>query len=174
MAIQEQPRAVLVTGTIGSGKTAVATEIGEILEEEGITCAIVDLDWLGWVHLGRDPIDELIASNLAAIVPNYHAAGVRHYVFARSIGRPEQVGALRGVLDGASLVVVRLTGSKDTIFGRLRKRDEGRILQEHLAQAVQFESEQAQTQVADFDVSTDGRSLRDVATDVLSRLGWVD
>jgi adenylylsulfate kinase len=169
----DQVRAVLITGTIGSGKTAVATDIGEILEERGIPCAIVDLDWLGWVHLGRGPIDELIASNFAAMVPNYRAAGVRHYVLARSIGSPEQIGALGGVLDGAPLVVVRLTASKETLFGRLRKRDEGRILQEHLGQAVQFESEQAQAQLADFDVSTDARSVREVATEVVSRLGWI-
>jgi adenylylsulfate kinase len=174
MTTPEEPRAVLVTGTIGSGKTAVATEMGEILEESGIPCAIVDLDWLGWVHLGRHPIDELIASNLAAMVPNYHAAGVRHYVLARSIGSAEQVAALRGGLDGATpLVVVRLTANKETILGRLRNRDEGRTLQEHVAQAVQFESEQAHAQLADFDVSTDSRSVREVATEVLSWLGWI-
>jgi len=169
-----QVRAVLITGTIGSGKTAVATEMGEILEERGMPCAIVDLDWLGWVHLGRHPIDQLIASNLAAVVTNYLAAGVRHYVLARSIRSHEQVCALGGALDGAPLVIVRLTASKETIFGRLRERDEGRILQEHLAQAVQVESEQAQAQLADFDVATDSRSVREVATEVLLRIGWID
>jgi hypothetical protein len=52
MTEHERVRALLLTGTVGSGKTAVATEMGLLLEERELPSAIVDLDWLGWVHLG--------------------------------------------------------------------------------------------------------------------------
>jgi Ni2+-binding GTPase involved in maturation of urease and hydrogenase len=43
-------RAILLTGTVGSGKTSVAIEIGELLERGGASYALVDLDWLAWLR----------------------------------------------------------------------------------------------------------------------------
>ena len=176
MEIAHHPRAVLVIGTIGAGKTVVAIEMGEILEESGIRSAILDLDWLGWVHRGPGQhvaVDDLIASNLGAIVPNFGAVGIHHYVLARSIRSVEQVAGLKDAFDGASLVVARLTASKETISNRLRNRDEGEVLKEHLVQAEHFAAEQAQADLADFDISNESGSVREVATEILLRLGWI-
>ena len=89
MIEEERVRALLLTGTIGSGKTAAAAEIGLLLEAEQLPSAIVDLDWLGWVHLGAsfEGVEELIARNLAAIWPNLRSAGVGHLVLVRAIHR---------------------------------------------------------------------------------------
>lgn len=177
MENKDRVRAVLITGTICSGKTAVATEMGEILRESAIPNAVVDLDWLGWVHLGPEqeqPIDGLIAVNLAAILPNYRSAGVLFYLFARSIRTMEQVAALQRALGEPRLVVVRLTASHETIFARLSARDEGEVLEEHLTQAVEFATDQAEAGLADIEVSNDARPIRDVAAEVLVRLGWLD
>ncbi len=169
--------AVVITGTIGSGKTSVATAIGEMLGKKGIATAVVDLDWLGWVHLApvRAPTpDVLIVTNLAAIVPNFIDAGVRHFVLARSLTNDRQVDSLRAALPDANLIVVRLTASMQTVSARLRARDEGEILEEHLAQAQEFSVAQERGLVADIRVTTDSRSVGEVAADVLERLGWTE
>lgn len=151
--------------------------MGEILWENARPSAVVDLDWLGWVHLhpeGKQSIDELIAANLAAILPNYRCAGVLFHVLARSIRSTEQVAALQRALGEPRLVVVRLTASNETIFARLSARDEGEILEEHLAQAEEFATDQAEDGFADIEVSNDTAPIREVAAEVLLRLGWLD
>jgi Ni2+-binding GTPase involved in maturation of urease and hydrogenase len=39
-------RSLLITGTVGAGKTSVLLEIGELLALADDSYAIVDLDWL--------------------------------------------------------------------------------------------------------------------------------
>lgn len=39
-------QAVLINGTVGSGKTTVAEALAERLESERIPGAVIDLDWL--------------------------------------------------------------------------------------------------------------------------------
>ena len=41
-------RALLVTGSVGAGKTAVLLALGELLAERDEPYALVDLDWLCW------------------------------------------------------------------------------------------------------------------------------
>src|SRR4029077_7875396 len=63
-------RAILLTGTVGSGKTAVAIEIGERLDQAGHAYALVDLDWLGWVRpspTSRRSQRSILAENLRLI-----------------------------------------------------------------------------------------------------------
>lgn len=74
----EAVRAVLITGTIGSGKTALAAGMDEALAAKGVAAAIIDLDWLGWFQPASDSettIDSLIVKNLQAVWPNYRSAG---------------------------------------------------------------------------------------------------
>jgi len=65
--------AAFLTGPVGVGKTAVATALGELLEAAGASVAVLDLDWLGWAHLGpgAPSPDQLIALNLSAVSPNF-------------------------------------------------------------------------------------------------------
>jgi len=74
--------AAFLTGPVGVGKTAVATALGELLEAAGASVAVLDLDWLGWAHLGpgAPSPDQLIALNLSAVSPNFRAAGMQYAV----------------------------------------------------------------------------------------------
>lgn len=42
--------AILLTGTVGVGKTTVLIEIGELLDAGQEPYALVDLDWLAWIR----------------------------------------------------------------------------------------------------------------------------
>jgi dephospho-CoA kinase len=168
--------AVLITGTIGAGKTAVATDIGECLAKRHLPTAVVDLDWLGWVTrlpAGDDhSIYELILRNLQAVWPNFRSAGVCCLVLVRAIQSREEVDALREALPDARIQVVRLTASPGTIAERLRKRDTGVILEEHLSEASEFTQILDEIRIDDIQVENEDRSVREVAMDVLGRLGW--
>jgi adenylylsulfate kinase len=160
---------VLISGTIGSGKTAVAAELGHLLEERGVPCALIDLDWLCWLHPSPDPnrLDELMAQNLAAILPNFLAAGARAFVLTRAVERQSTLKALREALPHASLTVVRLVASQSLIEQRLRRRDTGKELEEHLRQSQRFAAAMEEAKLEDATVMNDGRSIRAVAEGVL-------
>ena len=41
-----EPQAVLITGLFGTGKSSVAIEMADVLEQRGLRYAVIDLDWL--------------------------------------------------------------------------------------------------------------------------------
>ena len=54
-------RVLLITGTVGSGKTSVLLEIGETLGHDGRSYAIVDLDWKGDLDAQHAMLREAVA-----------------------------------------------------------------------------------------------------------------
>ncbi len=167
---------LLLTGTVGSGKTVVAIAIGHLLERQGKSAAVVDLDWLGWLHLRSSAItaDQLIARNLAAIWPNLREAGMGYAVLARAILGREALEALRVAVPGADLVAVRLTASSATIERRLRRRDSGQELEEHLRESVEMGRAMDREGLEDFTLANDDRSPGEVALEVLQHAGSMD
>jgi len=76
-----QPKGILlITGTVGSGKTTVAIDVGEQLADMGLPNAVIDLDWLGWVNIGSkfNEYDQLIMQNVITMWPNYRVVGVEY------------------------------------------------------------------------------------------------
>jgi adenylylsulfate kinase-like enzyme len=167
---------LVLTGTVGSGKTVVAIEIGHILEQQGHAAAVVDLDWLGWLHMRSSAItaDQLIARNLAAIWPHLREAGMLYAVLARAMLGRDGKSALQAAAPEADLVVVRLTASPQTIELRLRRRDNGRELEEHLREGESMSQAMDRTGLEDMSVATDDRTPTEVAQEVLERVGWID
>jgi adenylylsulfate kinase-like enzyme len=167
---------LLLTGTVGAGKTVVAIEIGHILERQGKSAAVVDLDWLGWLHMRSSAVsaDQLIARNLAAIWPNLREAGMSHAVLARAILSRDGLEALRVAAPEAALTVVRLTASPSTIERRLRQRDSGKELEEHLRESTEMSRAMDREALEDTSVANDDRSPTEGAREVLERVGWVD
>lgn len=170
-------RAILVTGTIGSGKTVVAADIGEIMAERDVPTAVIDLDWLGWaapLPAGGDvTTQELILRNLRAVWPNFRSVGVRYLVLVRAIQSPDEVDALRRTLSDAQIKVVRLTASEGAIAERLERRDTGANLDEHLRQATEFANQLDEMRLEDIVVFNENRPVREVAAEVLERLDWI-
>ena len=163
---RETVGAVLITGPVGVGKTAVAAELAEVLRERGLRAAVLDLDWLGWLPGANGGVDELILRNLRAVRPNFEAAGATHLVLARSVREGRLVQALAAELDEVGLAVAALTARRETIEGRLRRRDAGSELEQHLAEAG------LDREAGDFEVENDGRPVRAVAEELADRLGW--
>ena len=168
-------RGVLLTGPVGSGKTAVAMELGELLAARGLPTAVIDLDWLGWFHPGSgdgaDP-DELIVDNLQAIWPQFRAAGARVLVLARALTKADRVEALRNALPDVEMAVVLVAAPPGSIAERLGRRDHGAVLQEHLEESRRMAGELEDAGLEDFRVDNDDSSAASAAREVLRRLGW--
>jgi adenylylsulfate kinase-like enzyme len=167
--------ALLLTGGLASGKTATAVAVGEALERDGVAGAVVDLDWLCWAwsaELGDDGVHQLLCRNLAAILPNLVAAGVRRLVLARGVLRASDLDALRRTLAETPLVTVRLTTTPDEARARLAGRDAGAQLGEHRAELASFDAAVAAAAGDAPVVDTTGRDVEAVAADVLRAARW--
>jgi len=102
-------RIVLVTGTVGVGKTTTGFAVAERAAERGISPAFLDLDQLSrlWPAPVGDPFrDELILTNLRSLVPNYAAAGAAMLVLAVVIETAEQLAELEAAAARSALSVL--------------------------------------------------------------------
>jgi adenylylsulfate kinase len=173
----EQPRALLITGTVGSGKTSIAAAAGSILEEARIPNAVIDLDALShsWPTPPDDPFNfAMELRNLACIARNYLAAGIHRLVLAGVAETTSERARYRDA-DGVELSVCRLRATLTELHRRLRIRHAGADteMQWHLNRAGQLDQILDRTEVADFEIRSDGRTLTDVAAAVLNRAGWI-
>jgi chloramphenicol 3-O-phosphotransferase len=103
--------AVLVSGVYGSGKSSVAQEIADLLEEQNVPYALLDLDFLAWFDTGSEggPTEHsMMLRNLSALVGNYLAVGVQFFVLAYAIRGRAELDSLKAELP-MPLRVVGLT-----------------------------------------------------------------
>jgi hypothetical protein len=166
---------ILLTGTVGVGKTSVLVEIGEALELAAVPYAIVDLDWLAWLRPSEGSgasVQQVLIRNLEHVVGTFRGAGVERLVLARALRRPDEVDAIRGALGPTGFSVVRLVAAPEVIEERLGARDRGTQLAEHLAEATGFAADAESAGIGDLVISTDGRSTAALALEVLERAGW--
>jgi len=77
---------LVITGTMGAGKTTVLGEASDILALRGITHAAIDLDALGLAHLpSTTGNDGVMYRNLQSICKNYASVGVKRFLLARAV-----------------------------------------------------------------------------------------
>jgi adenylylsulfate kinase len=172
MGHDRRPTSLLITGVYGTGKSSLAAQLAECLEQRRVAYAALDLDWLTWYWVGDNRVDpqHILLRNLASVVGNYVDAGVRHFVAAGTVRHQREMEALRTVLPGP-LRVVRLTVPIDVIVERLR-HDVGTGRLDDLDVARRDLVAGVGVGVADWTLANDG-PITDLAVRVLSLLGWV-
>jgi hypothetical protein len=165
---------LLINGTLCSGKTAVAIEIGRQLESSHIPCAVIDLDWLNWVCLndGFDSYDQLAIQNLLSMWPNLSSVGVDYLILARALLDAKPVETLKHTWPGTPITVVRLLASPYTIKERLKQRDAAHTLQEHLDEVDAVTASLDTVKLEQSNVVNENRSIEDVAGEVITITGW--
>lgn len=170
-------RALLITGPVGVGKTAVAEAVGDLLAGAAIPHAVIDLDWLAcyWPSATDDRFNfALQLRNLRSVARNYLDAGADRLVLAGVVesraGRERYAEAI-----GVDLAVCRLRADLAVIRQRLIRRhgsgdDDG--LRWHLRRSRELEQILDLAGVEDFTVTAD-RPVADVAKAVATATGWV-
>jgi hypothetical protein len=165
---------VLITGVYGSGKSSVAQEIADLLEERNAPYALLDLDFLGWFDTAGEggPTEQsVMLKNLAALVGNYLTVGVRFFVLAGAIRDGAELDELKVELP-MPLRVVRLTVPLAEIEKRLRS-DATTGRREDLREAGAWLASSVGVGIEDETVSNE-RPIREVAAEILGWLGWCD
>jgi hypothetical protein len=165
---------VLITGVNGSGKSSVAQEIADLLEKQNAPYALLDLDFLGRFDTageGGPTEHSVMLKNLAALVGNYSAVGVRFFVLAGAIRDGAELDDLKAKFP-MPLRVVRLTVPLEEIEKRLRS-DATTGRRADLREAAAWVAGSVGVGIEDETVSND-RPIREVASDILGWLRWGD
>jgi hypothetical protein len=162
---------LVISGSMGSGKTTVLGEASDVLEQEGVAHAVIDLDAIATVGLPN--ASELVYRNLSALYENIRRAGLRHLLVAEAIETADERARLHAAMPGAALVICRLTADVATMERRLRVREPGLKQDRFVARAAELERILAATRLEDFSVENDARSVTAVARDVLVGAGWL-
>lgn len=159
---------------MGSGKTTVLGEASDILTEHDIEHAAIDLDWLGNVHLRQEvPNPGSAYRNLALVWKNYAALGLTRLLLARALETQMELQSCRNALPGAELVVCRITADLQTMQERVRLREPGERQGFYVARVAELERLLDRAAVEDFSIRNQGRSVTEVARDLLVRAGWL-
>jgi hypothetical protein len=165
---------LLLTGTGGVAKTTIAYEINDALADMGVPNAAIDLDALAAQWPPTSPWNaDLAFENLGALWPNYQAHGSTHLVLARVIEDAADLDRYRAAVPGAQITVVRLTSPTATRVDRLRQRmPSGPSLDWHLDRTEELEAVLHTAALEDVVVENADRAPRDIALEILQRVGW--
>ena len=164
---------VLITGVYGTGKSSVAAEVAETLERRGVSYGALDLDWLTWFDVpgvDRATATRVYLANVADVVRNYRAVGVRHVVLAGAIKDLGEVRAME-VAAEMPLRVVRLEVPLDEIARRLRP-DPTTGRRDDLQVAARWLDESIGVGIEDMSIANEG-PIENVATQIIDWLGWI-
>jgi hypothetical protein len=165
---------LIITGSMGAGKTAVMGEASDILARRQIVHAAIDLDALGTAHLPSGaPSDGVMYDNLRSICENYAALGVQRFLVARAIEDRARLELCREIIPAVHTVVCRVTASLETMERRVAMRDAGISQRELVARVAKLNIILDRARLEDFVVANENRSLADVALEMLVRAGWI-
>jgi predicted kinase len=164
---------IVISGSMGCGKTTVLGEASDLLTAHHIAHASVDLDAIGTALLPSDVSREVTHRIVASMFATFARAGLTRVLIAEAVEDREELDRLRRVVPGSEVLVCRLTAAIDTMQDRLRIREPGMLQAQFLARAGELEQILNEASVEDFTVVNDQRSVTDVARELLERAGWL-
>jgi adenylylsulfate kinase len=164
---------VVITGPVGAGKSTVAASLCDLLAERQRRNALVDMDYLRWLHPSHpdDRFSERLGGrNLAAIWPNLLAAGATCVVLADVVEDMAQRDTYESLMPGSTVTIVRLNVPLDLIRQRLADRETGVDLEWHRIRALELQAIMDAAGVGDVVIDVGSRLPEEVAKEICDRL----
>ncbi|GIG07705.1 methyltransferase domain-containing protein [Catellatospora coxensis] len=172
----DQVEVLFIGGRSGVGKSTVSAEVCVRLEAAGIAHVQLEGDFLGQVFpapAGDPDRSRIVLDNLAAVWHNFAALGYRRLVYTNTVS-VLYADELAEALDApVKIVRVLLTASDEVANERLAARELGSGLDVHVARSARAAAWLDRDAPADVvRVGTDGRSVVDIAAEVVAATGW--
>jgi predicted kinase len=167
-------KVLVISGSMGAGKTTVLGEASDLLSARGIPHGVIDLDALGVVGINRPRAEALAMQNLRLVVQNYAAAGITRILIAEAVETSAARDRMCAAFGGVQVVVCRIRASVATMQARIRQREPGSSQNEFVARVATLDAILDAAAVEDFTVDNDDRPITDVAREILLRAGWID
>lgn len=165
---------LIITGTMGSGKSTVMAEVSDILGEMGVVHTVIDMDALGVAHLGSAARnDEIMYRNLESVYRNCAEAGIRRFLLARAVENRAALERICGIIPAKRTRVCRLSASIEEMQRRVARRETG-MLQSALVEWVgELSAILDRAALEDFSVINENCSVNDSTRQILVRAGWI-
>jgi hypothetical protein len=165
---------LIITGSMGAGKTSVLGEASDILATQNIAHAAIDIDAFGLAHLpSGESSDVVMYRNLQSVCKNYASLGVTRFLVARAIEDRSILECCRKAVSAESTLVCRLTASIETMRQRVKMRESGILQKKFVARVEALNSILDRAQLEDFSVAGEDRSITQIAHEMLLKAGWV-
>ena len=165
---------LVITGSMGAGKSAVLAEASDLLSLRNIVHAAIDVDSLFLGHIPSTARnDDVMFANLRSVCNNYAGAGVPRFILARALETPAQLDLCREITSATNTVVCRLTASFDTMRCRVKVRESGVLQQEFVTRIAELNSILDRARLEDFTISNENRPLNEVAFEMLLQARWI-
>ena len=168
--------AIFLTGVPGSGKTAVAHEISELLWQLDEPHAVIDLDELGRgvIPGGSEDFNlALVVENLKSVWSNFRATGVQRLVLARVVQTRAELLRLCEAVPDCDVSTWRILASDEVIEERIMRREAGSARDFLLSVARRLNHAPDLQSLPGAIVRNDGReSITDVARTILAGANW--
>jgi len=164
---------LILTGTMGSGKSAILAEASDILAERNIQHAAIDVDALGLAHLSFGASDPVMWDNLRSLCRNYSQLGVTRFLLARALESASELRLCQEIVPAKNSIVCRLTASMAVMQRRVELREPGILGGAYMARVAILNSLLENAHLEDFIVRNEARPMTDVAMEVLEKAGWL-
>jgi hypothetical protein len=164
---------IVITGSMGSGKTTVMAEASDILTAADIAHAAIDMDALGVAHVPDGASFDLAYRNLASVWGNYAAAGVARLLLAEAVESREELDRIVRAIPESELVVCRLTARRETMEQRVRLREPGMLQASFVGRVADLDACLDAAHLEDFRLENDDTPVTDTARTLLQRAGWL-
>ena len=165
---------VVLSGTVGAGKTTVAIALRKALVARGIAAGELDVDELANRNPAPpdDPFNErAVVAHLRAMRTHWADAGVEALLLPRVVETPQQRDAYADAL-GEPVRVVRIDADPATRHARLLARHEpGPERDWHLARTDVLAEILVAAGVEELIVTNEGRAPAAVAAEIADALG---
>ncbi|MEU8004980.1 methyltransferase [Catellatospora sp. NPDC049111] len=172
----DQVEVLFIGGRSGVGKSTVAAEVCAQLEAAGIAHVQLEGDFLGQVFPpppGDPDRSRIVLDNLAALWRNFAALGYRRLVYTNTVSVLYADGLAEALDAPVKIARVLLTASDAVANERLATRELGSGLDVHVARSARAAARLDRDAPADVvRIGTDGRSVVDIAADVVAATGW--
>ena len=167
---------VVITGTIGSGKSTIAGLASEILHDRGIKHGLIEVDWLEGVYPAPDPSDPYSTAfamkNLRALWPNFLEAGITRAIVTMTLENRQELNDLLAALGNPpDATVVRLEASQAVREERIKSREFGALRELFLAKTGDIEAKMRRYGIGDVVLENEEEPHR-VVSRLLEEIGW--
>src|SRR4030088_647613 len=120
---------LVITGPVGSGKSTIAAEAGELLRKANLPHAVVDPARIrgSWPPPPADPWNErVLHRTLAAMWSNFRDAGAQRLILSRVLETRGLLQPIAEAVPGAEMTVIRMRVRLEALQKRIRSREAGR------------------------------------------------
>ena len=165
---------LVISGPAAVGKTSVANEVSAQLRAADIAHAAIDSDALDDVYPVPDEQWRLTERNLSWVWQSFRELGTSRLILVGVyMHRESELSWIRRASGVDRLMLVRLSASEQTLGERVGRREIGSGHDDQLARTRLQANELAEEAVPYAPVvETDGRTVPDIAAEIVELLGW--